>query len=78
MKLSNDQRSLLEEVATLGAQATWYNLGRRILGTLSSPNAFTPALRSLIDGGLLLEETNADGTPGRLTLTSLGRAAIAP
>ena len=74
--LTRDHETLLTALATFPGGATWYKLGRIVVGRLDNPGAWNEALRVLIERGLV-EEKSVEGEPlSRLELTKRGEAQV--
>jgi hypothetical protein len=72
--LSSDQRCLLDQIARFNGPTNWYQVGRAVLGKLSTPAALDE-LRWLIDHGFVSEAPSGGNLP-TLELTLKGRDAL--
>ena len=75
IKLTKDQKVLLEAISRYRTDANWYQLGRTILGQLEHPGKMDNSLRVLKELGLIVERTTGEPLP-ILEVTSSGWALI--
>lgn len=68
--------TLLSALARFPGGATWYKLGRMVVGQLDAPGSWNEALRVLVERGLVVDRC-IEGEPlPRLELTKQGEAHV--
>jgi hypothetical protein len=74
--LSNDARTILTALIRFGGSASWYELGRVVVGRLERPGAWSSTLRDLVSAGLLIETESVGEGMSVLSVTDRGREAV--